>query len=523
MGKVFAYARVSTTRQGERGVSLPEQRDAITRYAERQGLEIVRWFEEQDSASKRGRREFNQMLRLLRLGMAHGVVIHKIDRSARNLEDWNDIGKLVDAGVDVHFATESIDLKTTAGRLSADIQAVVAAHYSRNLREEVKKGLYGRLKQGFYPWRAPLGYLDQGAAKAKLLDPLQGPLLKAAFEIYGSGTHSLHELASEMFHRGLRNRNGGKVTVNGLSTTLRNPFYVGLIRILKTGQTFKGNHEALISVALFEKVQAALSGKRVDSAQHKIFTYSRIVRCVTCKYSLIAERQKGHIYYRCHNRPFKTPAVCPSTAIREEQLDEAVRGSLATVQLSEDELQAARKHLMDRRKESEEQNVAIQSALQLQHDQVTDRMSKLTDLLVDGTITKPMFHSKQQALLLEQTAIAQKMEDLKSGKVSYLKQLETAVELAKDASILYQRASVENKRKLLKILLSNLTVSGKSVEIMLSTPFRLIAEREKCSDGGAYRGTCRTWTRLLQKLNTYFSNDPATPFGVDMAKQLTEL
>ena len=67
MGKVFAYARVSTTRQGERGVSLPEQRDAISRYAERHGLEIVQWFEEQESASKQGRPEFNRMLRLLRL------------------------------------------------------------------------------------------------------------------------------------------------------------------------------------------------------------------------------------------------------------------------------------------------------------------------------------------------------------------------------------------------------------------------------------------------------------------------
>src|SRR5690348_2078254 len=218
MGKVFAYARVSTTRQGERGVSLPEQRDAIARYAERQGLEIIRWFEEQESASKKGRPAFSQMLRLLRLGIAHGVVIHKIDRSARNLEDWNDIGKLVDAGVDVHFATESIDLKTTAGRLSADIQAVVAAHYSRNLREEVRKGIYGRLKQGFYPLRAPIGYLDQGSAKSKILDPIRAPLVKSAFELYRSGAYSLSELAREMYRRGLRNHHGGKVSMSGLAT-----------------------------------------------------------------------------------------------------------------------------------------------------------------------------------------------------------------------------------------------------------------------------------------------------------------
>jgi site-specific DNA recombinase len=509
MGKVFAYARVSTPRQGERGVSLPEQRDAISRYAERQGLEIVRWFEEQESASKKGRPAFNQMLQLLRLGVAHGVVIHKIDRSARNLEDWNDIGKLVDAGVDVHFAIESIDLKTTAGRLSADIQAVVAAHYSRNLREEVKKGFYGRLKQGFYPMRAPIGYLDQGAAKLKTLDPVQSPLVKNAFELYGSGAYSLPTLVREMYRQGLRNRNGGKVTLNGLSTILRNPFYVGLIRIAKTGQTFNGNHEPLISVPLFEKVQEILSGKRVDRVQSHLFAYSRIVRCAICKYSLIAERQKGHVYYRCHNRPFKTPAVCPPTSIREEQLDEALLNILATIQLSEEELRAAREYLLERNKQCEEQNAAMNNALKLQRDQVSGRISKLTDLLMDGTIAKSMFHSKHQALLLEQTAIERQIEDLSNGGTHHLKQLETAVELAKDASMLYQKASAGNKRMLLKTLLSNVSVTGKNVEITLSGAFSLIAEREKNCDGSPNRGTCRTWETLINQLLDYFTKQPS--------------
>src|SRR6266404_6233719 len=177
MGTYFAYARVSTPRQGERGVSLQEQRTAIERYAAVHGLEITRWFEERESASQTGRPVFDEMLRLLRLRKIDGVIIHKIDRSMRNLEDWADVGKLVDAGVDIHFATENVDMKTVAGRLSADIQAAVAAHYIRNLREEVKKGLYGRLKQGSYPFRAPVGYLDQGAAKPKAIDPLCGPFV----------------------------------------------------------------------------------------------------------------------------------------------------------------------------------------------------------------------------------------------------------------------------------------------------------------------------------------------------------
>src|SRR5882762_7826668 len=190
MGKVFAYTRVSTVKQGEKGVSLQEQKDAILRYAHQRNLEVSRWFEEQETAAKRGRPAFTHMLKLLRLKVAQGVIIHKIDRSARNLEDWADVGRLVDAGVEVRFANENVDLKTVAGRLSADIQAVVAAHYSRNLREEVKKGLYGRLKQGYYPFRAPIGYLDQGTAKVKVIDPIKGPLVQQIFTLYGSGTFS---------------------------------------------------------------------------------------------------------------------------------------------------------------------------------------------------------------------------------------------------------------------------------------------------------------------------------------------
>jgi DNA invertase Pin-like site-specific DNA recombinase len=167
----FSYIRVSTTKQGDHGVSLQEQHDAIVRYAQRQNLRIVRAFDEQETAAKRGRPVFSEMMRLLKHGNASGVVIHKIDRGARNLKDWADLAELIDIGVEVHFANESLDLNTRGGRLSADIQAVVAADFIRNLREETKKGFYGRLKQGFYPICAPIGYLDRGGGQAKVPDP----------------------------------------------------------------------------------------------------------------------------------------------------------------------------------------------------------------------------------------------------------------------------------------------------------------------------------------------------------------
>src|SRR5436190_19405052 len=73
----FGYIRVSTVRQGERGVSLQEQKEAITRYSQRYSLLIVAWFEERETAAHGGRPVFNQMLKGLRSGKAKGVIIHK--------------------------------------------------------------------------------------------------------------------------------------------------------------------------------------------------------------------------------------------------------------------------------------------------------------------------------------------------------------------------------------------------------------------------------------------------------------
>ena len=140
MNSFFGYIRVSTQKQGQTGVSLQEQRAATERYAHQNRLTISEWFEERATAAKRGRPIFTQMLRRLKKGAAAGVIMHKIDRSARNLRDWTELGELIDSGVEVRFATESLDMQTRGGRLPADIQAVVAADYIRNLREEAKKG-----------------------------------------------------------------------------------------------------------------------------------------------------------------------------------------------------------------------------------------------------------------------------------------------------------------------------------------------------------------------------------------------
>lgn len=293
-----AYTRVSTQKQGTQGVSLAEQRLAIARYAEQHNLRIEAWHEEIISASKGQRPVFKKMMK--HLGTTNGsmgLIMHKVDRGARNLRDWADIGDALDIGVDVRFAHDDLDLWTRGGRLTADIQAVMAADYIRNLREEVKKGIRGRLRQGLNPFSAPRGYLDNGRGRAKTPDPAIAPLIVYAFKRYASGQCSLTALAEELFIRGLVTAKGNPIKPDSLARTLRNPFYKGSLRV--SGEIYPGIHQPLISETLFGKTQMVLRSRKPYRRRRHTFRYRRRLRCAACQRYMIGELQKGRVYYRC--------------------------------------------------------------------------------------------------------------------------------------------------------------------------------------------------------------------------------
>jgi site-specific DNA recombinase len=506
----FGYIRVSTARQGERGVSLQEQRDAILRYAERHQLEISRWFEERETAAKRGRPVFNEMMKLLRNGKASGVMIHKIDRSARNMKDWAELGELMDGGVEVHFVNESLDLASRGGRLSADIQAVVAADYIRNLREESKKGFYGRIKQGLFPLPAPVGYLDMGQGKPKELDQVKAPLVRRAFQLYASGSWTLEDLRGELHRSGLRNRRGSAVSINGLSTILNNPFYIGIIRLTRTREMFQGAHEPLIAKSLFDRVQLVLEGKVAARTQVHDFQFRRILKCGSCGYALIGEHQKGHVYYRCHTK------ACPTTGAREEGIDAVFSRALEPLRFDEDERTMLLEKLKEVREDLAKQWEAETSANRMRLSQLQERLDRLTDAYIDRLIDKETFEARKATILLEQKTLNEKIAQ-PHGAV--LDRLSKFLELAGDAYLLYQTSLPTEKRDLLKIVTSNRTVTDKNVAVALKTPFSDVANRYISSNGRAYRDRPRTLEALLHTLMAWFAANPTASF--EMAATLS--
>ncbi|MDX2181551.1 MAG: recombinase family protein [Bryobacteraceae bacterium] len=491
MNKYFAYIRVSTLRQGEQGVSLDQQRDAIVNHAQRSRLEISRWFEERETAAHAGRPLFGQMIRQLKARQADGVIIHKIDRSARNLKDWSELGELIDRGIEVHFAAEGLDLNSRGGRLSADIQAVVAADFIRNLREETKKGFYGRLKQGLLPMPAPLGYLNTGAGKPKTVDPTSGPLIRQLYEVYATGRYNFHDLLKLTRDWGLRGRSGKHITKNGLTKLLRNPFYIGLIHIGITGQTFPGAHTPIIPKALYDRVQSILTGKTNTRSIRHDFLFRRRLICKICRYTLIGETHKGFVYYRCQRRD------CPITSIREEAAESAMLSTFLQLQFHPDERRYCEKLLNQlRARNSQEMEMAV-AALRLRLSQIDDRLNRLTDAYIDRLINKDLFEQRKSALLMERASLEESKAGWEAGKRNAAEELTQVLERANTAYLAYKHAELPEKREWVDIVTSNRLFDGKSLEIMLNSPFHLIANRFTSQDGSPRRDIDRTWKHLF--------------------------
>jgi site-specific DNA recombinase len=446
------------------------------------------------------------MLKLLRSHRADGVIIHKIDRSARNLRDWADLIDLSEqSSFELRFANESVDLSSRGGRLSADIQAVVAVDYVRNLREEIRKGFYGRLKQGLYPIRAPLGYLDQGQGKPKVPDPAKAPLVRKAFELYATGAYSLNTLTEEMRLVGLRNRSGNPVSLSGLSTILNNTFYIGLIEIRRSGETFAGIHEPIVHKSLFDRVQMILKGRTPVRGLRHDFRFRTLLRCAGCGYLLRGEKQKGRVYYRCHGKG------CGGNCIREDGVEGSLRRTLTPLILAPEEWRYLERKFPHLKDEAEKERQTARAAFALKLADLKERLNRLTDALIDRLIEKETFEERKAPLLMQQKEIEERQRDLDAGRTS-AERLAELVELAGISHLLYEIGSDEEKRELLKILGSNCSVIRKNVEFTMFPPFQTIANRPKTSEGGASRDTGRTWDEILRSLLIIIRDTPLELF-----------
>jgi DNA invertase Pin-like site-specific DNA recombinase len=283
--EALAYYRVSTTEQAntshdEDGFSIQAQREYCQRKATDLGAQIVEEYVERGkSARSADRPELQAMLRRIADDPdIHYLIVHKLDRLARNREDDVQIGMLLAKhGVKLVSATENID-ETPGGKLVHGIMATIAEWYSGNLSQEARKGLRKKVEIGGTPGKAPLGYQNiRDKSKGKdiglvIIDALMGPIITEAFRLYATGLYTLGTLTDELNHLGLRMPETKSlperpVQIQHVHRILRNPYYTGIVTY--NGVAYPGGHDPLVDELTFELVQAILTARNLNKDKSK--------------------------------------------------------------------------------------------------------------------------------------------------------------------------------------------------------------------------------------------------------------
>lgn len=115
----------------------------------------------------------------------------------------------------------------------------------REARRRAEAGRRAKAAAGGLNGCAPVGYVNrrQGSRTWVEIDPVQGPLVREAFELYATGEYSLRGLLKIMTEKGLLSRNGKAMGVSALHWMLNNPFYDGEIRA--RSDAYPGSHVPL--------------------------------------------------------------------------------------------------------------------------------------------------------------------------------------------------------------------------------------------------------------------------------------
>lgn len=150
--KAAIYTRVSTKEQVE-GYSLTYQEKLCKEYCDHEGWEVVKVFQEMGESAKTADR--TQLLNLLKYvqenkGRLDVVLVHKLDRVARNLENHVAIrATLAKSNVMLRSVSENIN-ETSQGRLVENIFATFA-QFDNDLRSErTISGMREKLSQGLW-------------------------------------------------------------------------------------------------------------------------------------------------------------------------------------------------------------------------------------------------------------------------------------------------------------------------------------------------------------------------------------
>jgi len=492
------YLRVSTADQAHgagsaEGYSIPAQRDACRRRAAELGADVVAEFADRGaSARSAARPQLQAMLtRLTEQGGIDYVIVHKIDRLARNRADDVQIQLGIErAGAQLISVSENVD-KTPSGKLVRNIMADLAEFYSANLATEILKGSTEKARRGGTPGLAPIGYrnvrklADGREIRTVVIDDERAPLVRRAFELYATGEYSVRELHRRLTADGLTVRATPKrpaqpLALSKLHGLLRNRYYLGFVSY--RGVEYPGLHDALISPELFARVERVLDER--DHTSTKQRTHSHYLRglmsCARCgsrlTYMQVHGRHGGlFAYYVCSRR--HRLGYCDLPYLAADDVERRLeRAWPLAVHLDEIDAAAVAQRLSVEIGNDEGQRADGINRLETKLAKLEKERRKLLELAYAEAIPLDLLRSEQARIAEEQLATQRDRASSQATGEEIQSIYNQAARLLQQGTAIYASAPDEARRNLNRAFIAQIRVDVDRETLRLASPWHETTE-----------------------------------------------
>ena len=358
------YLRVSTGRQAEHDLSIPDQRAQTQAWVAQRGWTVAAEYIEPGASATDGKRpEFQKMIERACDGenAFDVIVVHSFSRFFRDafgLEFY--VRKLAKHGVRLVSITQELG-DDPAQVMMRQVIALFDEYQSKENAKHVLRSMKENARQGYWNGaKPPFGYtaveVERRGSRIKkklAVDPVEAEIVRLMFKLFlegdqGSGPKGVKAIAVWLNERGYRTRGGATWAIGPVHAMLSHPVYGGRMRFnrheARSGRRKREAEQvfadvpAIIEPQMFERVQSLLKERNPRVTPPRMVSgpilLTGLAVCATCHgaMTLRTGTSKGgrvHRYYTCSTCARQGKTVCKGRSIRMDKLDTLVTGHLA--------------------------------------------------------------------------------------------------------------------------------------------------------------------------------------------------
>lgn len=260
----IAYYRFSSHSQNE--ASIDQQRELAHAWADAHGFRIVKEYEDAAiSGTTENRPGFQQMLSEVAKIRPRVLIMWKTDRLGRDKYVLAMAKRTIrEAGCEIRLLAENIPTDGPEGVLIEGLMDAMAEYYSRQLSQNIQRGMDYNAQHALYNGHKLFGYGVDKATKKYVVDPDTAPFVQRMFAEYAAGK-AMQEICDELNAQGLRTTRGALFGVKTMNKMLQNRAYIGEYR--HGDIVVEGGMPALVDVATFEAVQRKFAENKRRGSQ----------------------------------------------------------------------------------------------------------------------------------------------------------------------------------------------------------------------------------------------------------------